>query len=66
MRAWRHALVAGETIDVMQASPISRETVMRTELKLHWWQRHPFVGLLVGWTAIAALGADLVVMALRH
>lgn len=39
---------------------------MRTELKLHWWQRHPFVGLLVGWTAIAALGADLVVMVLRH
>ena len=38
---------------------------MRTELKWHWWQRHPFVGLAVGWAAIM-IGADVVALLLRH
>lgn len=38
---------------------------MQANIKLHWWQRHPYIGLGVGWTAIVA-GAELVSMALRH
>jgi hypothetical protein len=38
---------------------------MHTDSKWRWWQRHPFVGLAIGWAAIA-LGADLVALLLRH
>lgn len=33
---------------------------MQTNLKMHWWQRHPFVGLVVGWAAIVVVGVDLI------
>ncbi|GEM_PF-1595232 len=37
---------------------------MQSEIKLRWWQRHPFAGLAIGWAIIAFIGVDVVGFAL--